>query len=241
MNHQCHIYPDDAQWDEIYEAIEEHRPPPWQSMAFHLAPQDDSLPGWKALLELVEEAARDKREVFAPKMKLGPDLWRDVITLPPSIEKLKQVKKLDLYRSDLLRIPPEIGEMESLVEFTPYTSYGLHWFPYEITRCRNLRASTVSTRALYGNYKYRPPFPSLASVVPALVPEHCSVCRGPIDASSVEQVWISSRVGTDVLPLLVNACTSACVSRLPAPAKGYFPAPHKGGLAVVQPLVDDVD
>lgn len=53
-------------------------------------------------------------------------------------------------------------------------------FPYELTRCPRLRASVVSTRALYGNFKYRPPFPAL---------------REP-----------------HVLPLLVNACSSACAS-----------------------------
>lgn len=39
-----------------------------------------------------------------------------------------------LYGSNLVRIPPEIGAMTSLEEFTPYTSYRLHWVPYEITR-----------------------------------------------------------------------------------------------------------
>lgn len=48
-----------------------------------------------------------------------------------------------------------------LLAFEPYTSYSLHWFPYELTRCMNLRDSTVSTRALYGNIKYRPAFPRL--------------------------------------------------------------------------------
>jgi hypothetical protein len=31
-------------------------------------------------------------------------------------------------------------------------------YPYEITRCTKLDQSSVSTRALYGNYKFRPPF-----------------------------------------------------------------------------------
>jgi len=239
MSHVCTMYPDDDTWDAIGEAIDERRPPPWPETALHLEPQDTSLPGWQALLELVDLAARDGREVFAPKQELGPELWQDVITLPPSIATLKGVKKLDLYRSHLLRLPPEIGGMERLVQFIPYTSYGLHWFPYEITHCRKLRASTVSTRALYGNRKYRPPFPSLDSVVPELVPAVCSVCGQPLDASSVEQVWISLGVGTDVLPLLVNACSPACVASLPAPAEGYVPVPHKGGPALVQPLADD--
>jgi hypothetical protein len=48
------------------------------------------------------------------------------------------------------------------VEFTPYMSYRLHWSPYEITRGARLNESSVSTRALYGNHKFRPPFPRLA-------------------------------------------------------------------------------
>jgi hypothetical protein len=69
------------------------------------------------------------------------------------------VKVLKLYGSALVRIRPEIGEMAALETIDLYTSYRLHWFPFEITRCSRLRDSTVSTRALYGNYKYRPPFP----------------------------------------------------------------------------------
>lgn len=40
---------------------------------------------------------------------------------------------------------------------------------------------------------------------------------------------------TDVLPLLVNACSTACVQLLPAPAEGYNMAPHQGGPEVEQP------
>ncbi|MDX2565372.1 hypothetical protein PV371_38115 [Streptomyces sp. TX20-6-3] len=66
-----------------------------------------------------------------------------------------------LYGSNLVRIPPEIGAMTSLEEFSPYTSHRLHWFPYEITRCWKLVRSTISTRSLFGNFKLRPPFPRL--------------------------------------------------------------------------------
>jgi hypothetical protein len=48
-------------------------------------------------------------------------------------------------------------------------------------------------------------------------------------------VWISLRVATDVLPLLVNACSTACVQALPAPAEGYVQQPHAGGAHVQQP------
>ncbi|MDI5905017.1 MULTISPECIES: hypothetical protein [Streptomyces] len=128
----------------------------------------------------------------------------------PSIAQLTAVRRLVLYGSNLVRIPPEIGAMTSLEEFTPYTSYRLHWFPYEITRCRKLTRSTVSTRALFGNYKLRPPpfpqlHPSPNSVVDidlgSLDPRHsgataihsCSVCDRPIEQSGLHQMWISLR------------------------------------------------
>ncbi|GLH95422.1 hypothetical protein [Phytohabitans aurantiacus] len=63
----------------------------------------------------------------------------------------------------------------------------------------------------------------------------CSVCDGPIDPARFRQVWISLRVATDVLPLLVNACSTACVEALPEPADGYVANPHQGGPAVQQP------
>ncbi|MEV6110061.1 hypothetical protein AB0M28_35960 [Streptomyces sp. NPDC051940] len=151
------------------------------------------------------------------------------------------MRQLVLYGSNLVRIPPEIGAMESLEEFDPYTSHRLHWFPYELTRCPKLRRSTVSTRALYGNYKYRPPFPSLTGgdapdpgVPGAAEIRRCSVCDGPV--AELRRVWISLHTsGADVLPLLVNACSAACVEALPTPARGYVPVPHTGGPGVEQP------
>jgi hypothetical protein len=54
----------------------------------------------------------------------------------------------------------------------------------------------------------------------------CSVCNAPVDRE-LHQVWISRRVGTDVLPLLVNACSAACVAALSEPHTGYVPSPHR--------------
>ncbi|KPI26622.1 hypothetical protein OV320_6291 [Actinobacteria bacterium OV320] len=205
-------------------------------LGFHTERQDTSAPGWRRLLELIGEAAADGREVFKPLVELTAEERRQVVTLPPDIGRLKRVRHLVLYGSNLVRIPPEIGAMESLEEFSPYTSYRLHWFPYELTRCPNLRSSTVSTRAVYGNYKTRLPFPALQQ--PAFEPDAvraCSVCAGPLPPSGPEQVWISSRVATDVLPLLVNACSRACLDALPEPAEHHVATPHRGGPTVVQP------
>ena len=53
------------------------------------------------------------------------------------------------------------SEKQNLEWFDTYTSHRLHRYPYEITRCQRLRSSSVSTRALYENFKTRLPFPHL--------------------------------------------------------------------------------
>jgi hypothetical protein len=216
------------------------------TVEFHGDRQDTNSPGWRHLLALVDEAVADGRPVFRPFTELSAGERRQVVTLPPTIERLTRVTHLVLYGTNLVRLPPEIGAMTSLEVFEPYTSHRLHWFPYELTRCAGLRDSTVSTRAVYGNVKFRPPFPSLRPVtgaagLDALDPgvrgadavRTCSVCDGSISAE-LHQAWISLKVATDVLPLLVNACSAACVAALPAPEPGYPAAPHTGGPDVVQ-------
>lgn len=229
------------------------KPQPHARVGFHAEQQDTSAPGWQRLLELIDEAAADGREEFWPLVGLSAEERRQIVTLPSSIATLTAVKRFVVYGSNLVRIPPEIGAMTSLEEFAPYTSYRLHWFPYEITRCRKLTRSTVSTRALFGNYKLRPPFPRLqpsqdsvadldaAHLDPrrwgATAVHSCSVCNQPIAQRGLHQVWISIRVATDVLPLLVNACSARCVDALPGGARDYIAVPHKGG-HVVQPPSD---
>ncbi|MEU7012421.1 hypothetical protein [Streptomyces sp. NPDC046385] len=219
-------------------------PHPRARVGFHAERQDTSAPGWRHLLHLIDEAAADRREEFRPLIELPPEERRQIITLPPSIAKLTAVRHLVLYGSNLVRIPPEIGAMTSLEEFTPYTSYRLHWLPYEITRCRKLTRSTVSTRALFGNHKLRAPFPkprpapaSVADLDPgdldarrweATAIRNCSVCDGPIEHGELHPVWISLRVATDVLPLLANACSPACVAALPCRAAPTNRTPPTG-------------
>lgn len=206
----------------------------------HAERQDTSLPAWKRLEELIEQGVEQRAEVFSPGPAIGREDWLRIITLPPSIGRLKSVKTLDLYGSSLVRLPPEIGDMESLELFDPYTSYCLHWFPWEITRCTRLRRSRVSTRALYGNYKNRLPFPDLRTeenraALELALPPACSVCRGEFDARGPMRRWISMLVGTDVLPLLVHACSPTCLDALPQPPENYLPKPHQGGRSLEQP------
>jgi hypothetical protein len=207
----------------------------WVEPKFHREIQDTSCQAWLALEAYVEKVAAKGSEEFSPPSGIGSELWEQIVTLPSSIKKLQSVKYVGLYGSHLVRIPPEMGDMTSLEEFDPYTSYKLHWFPYEITRCRKLKSSRVSTRALYGNYKYRPPFPRLPCEAPEIASSTCSICCGSFGSSGPLQRWISLGVGTDVLPLLVNACSNDCIQRLPKPADRYVPYPHQGGLKVEQP------
>ena len=126
----------------------QYRHEKWDELRVHDEAQDISSEAWHALEQYIAEVAASNRDELNPLAELGPEKWEQIVTLPPSIKNLKSVKFLELYGSHLVRIPPEIGEMISLEEFDPYTSNSLHWFPYEITHCRNLKRSRVSTRAL---------------------------------------------------------------------------------------------
>ncbi len=120
--------------------------------------QNRESESWKKLLVLIDEVIKDKKEEINPSKELGFEVWKDIRSLPKEIEKLKNIKHLMLYGSSLERFPQEIGELVSLEKFTPYTSYGLRWFPYEITQCEKLKDSTVSIRALFGNKKNKKSF-----------------------------------------------------------------------------------
>ncbi|HSY17874.1 MAG TPA: hypothetical protein VK815_06040 [Candidatus Acidoferrales bacterium] len=212
-----------------------------RELHLHTEVQDQGCEGWKLLETLVQKGIAKKSKEFAPGLEMPPELWSQIVTLPPSIAGLKSVRKLYLYGSHLVRIPVEIGEMEDLEELDIYTSYRLHWLPYEVTRCTKLRRSRASTRALYGNYKYRPPFPRIGNdkSKAEFSSNNCSVCGQRCPKAYSQQVWISLRVGADVFPLLVNACSQTCIGRLPHPAKDYVDRPHTGGLDVKQPAVDN--
>lgn len=204
--------------------------------------QDRNSVAWEKLCDYVDKVAIENRDEFSPVEELGQALFAQIHTLPETISKLKKVKKVWLYGSKLKRIPPEIGEMEALEYFDPYTSYDLHWLPYEITKCKNLKSSRVSTRALYGNWKNRMGFPSLTHnpVRYSGNTVNCSICGKTMTYEQTNQLWISLNVGTDVLPLLTNLCSKECESKLPAPPKDYVQFAHKGGADLEQPL-DEVE
>jgi len=189
------------------------------------------------LCENVDDLAVTNAEDFSPEKKLGADLFLQIYTLPESISALKTVKRIYLYGSKLKRIPVEIGQMASLEFFDPYTSYDLHWIPYEIIECKNLKDSRVSTRTLYGNYKNRMGFPSLDNNPIRYLGDKvkCSICKKEISYTETNQLWISLWIGSDTLPLLANLCSKECECQLPKPPAEYIRFPHKGGSKLQQP------
>lgn len=206
----------------------------------HPEAQDTSCDAWRIVCENIEAASVRGDTTLEPLGGLDVEQRQHVITLPADIGRLKNVRKLRLYGTHLVRLPPEIGGMAALEELDVYTSRCLHFFPYEITRCGALRGSRVSTRALYGNFKHRPPFPHLKlpenrEALSQLTPSSCSVCAGPLGDAAPVRRWITLAVGTDWLPLLVTACSMDCIRALPKPPPNYVQEPHTGGHHIAQP------
>lgn len=220
--------------DEEADALES-APIKWSESLFHVDAPFRTQRAWDIACEIIDKAARRKRT----ELNLGKEMDRQdylaLHTLPASIGELKDLKKLVVYGSNLSSIPREIAGCENLKSFEPYTSYRLHWFPYELRRCPKLKSSCVSTRTLYGNYKLRPPFPDLSAARWNWIDgeSRCSVCDTP--SAEPEQFWISQAVATDVLPLLVSVCSPECLENVAPGAKDYLLEPHKGGLGIKQP------
>ena len=223
-----------------------------QQITLHNEVQDTLCDPWTKLIGMIDDAASLGAEHFSPFIDMPMDQRQQIITLPTSISELSMVEELNLYGSQLRYLPAEIGRMKNLKRFTPYTSYALHWFPYELTRCSEMADSTISTRALFGNFKSRSAFPQLkpwhqntrvSDAFRALYEQHwsqwatrpCSVCDRDFKDNQEFRYWISLRVGTDVVPLLVNACSQSCIDSLPKGAKGHVQEPHKGGPDIIQP------
>lgn len=199
----------------------------------HVEMQDTSAPGWVALLALID-VSRNVAE-FDPSITIPADHWSDVVSLPAEIKSLAVVSQLRLYGSHLRRLPPEIGSLSALRSLDIYTSYSLHWLPYEVTRCKLLCDTRMSTRALYGNTKTRLPFPRLSGPHGALQPQTCSVCDKPFTERGALPFWTTQRIGTDMTPLLAHCCSPECTARIPDSPPGYYSRPHKGGGGVGMP------
>ena len=195
----------------------------------HVEVQDEGVAGWQQLTKLVDDFEQSGATFLAPSKHIPWEHWQHVITLPREVAALTCVQEFLAYGSNLRRLPPEIGRMSSLRKFDIYTSYALHWLPYEIMRCQDLYWSAMSTRTLYGNRKTRLPFPRLSNPIDVLMPETCSVCDLPFEGRSPQVYWTTQRVGTDDVPLLIHGCSYACIEQVPSAPPGYVARPHRGG------------
>jgi hypothetical protein len=201
----------------------------------HAEVQDTTCDAWHRVVDAVARASREGTVDFDPLEGLTDAERLQVTTLPASIGDLPSVRILRLYSSCLARLPPQIGGMQSLEVLDVYRSYRLHYFPYELSRCQALRDSRVSTRTGYGNEKIQRPFPDLlhpanATTLSALAPSVCSVCASPLDNGFLPR-WVTRALGTDWMPLLVYACSTACVDALPWPTGSFKKEPHLGDVA----------
>mmetsp|Transcript_37139 Transcript_37139/g.86361 ORF Transcript_37139/g.86361 Transcript_37139/m.86361 type:complete len:286 (-) Transcript_37139:80-937(-) len=192
----------------------------------HWVPQNTGCEAWRKLVASVQRCARSRAARFCITEELTSGEMLQITTLPSSIGDCTDLEHLQLYGTNITRLPPEIGNLTSLQSFTPYTTHCLHWYPYELVHCGNLHDSTVSTRA---NYKHRSfEFPCLGrerypleALDPSIWRDYlaspsapirpCSVCRTPFEDYGHYRVWVSRVVATDVLPLLVNACSERCL------------------------------
>ena len=206
-----------------------------QVPTLHADHQDASTPGWMQTLEQIRAATADRTQTFEPSAHMPWEDWMTVITLPKQVADLRSVRTIRLYGSHLQRLPPEIGRMTMLHDLDVYTSYNLHWLPYEILRCKNLKESRMSTRALYGNRNTGLPFPRLRGPMDSLTPDTCSVCDQAFGDNTPRLYWTTQRVGTDYVPLLAHSCSESCTASVPNAPPGFFARPHKGGGGVGMP------
>lgn len=196
--------------------------------AIHVEPQKE-VDACAKTRAYIKETAISSGKLFEPSAQMPWEEWMKLIALPKEIETLDKVEEIRLYGSHLRRIPPEIGKMAALRNLDVYTSYSLHWLPYEIRRCKHLQDSRMSTRALFGNRKTRLPFPILSKPIAALMPSVCSICEGSFEKLEPRPVWTTQRIGTDIVPLLAHSCSRDCTNAIPDSPPRYFPRPHKGG------------
>ena len=125
---------------------------------------------------------------------------------------------------------------------------GFQWLFWkgEITNCKKLKDSRVSTRALFGNFKNRKAFPNLKKLKIKYHDQYtnCSICKKKVFYNDIKQMWITLWVATDHLPLLINLCSKNCQDKLdslPKPPPYYLQSPHQGGEDLEKPKMTHLE
>jgi uncharacterized protein (TIGR02996 family) len=216
---------------------------------FHLEPQDRKSSGWMRLLELIDEAVADGRETFDASHGMTAKQIMEIRTLPESVAKLKKVRNFYFTNSYLIRLPAEIGEMTELEKLDLSHAARLHWFPYELTKCRKLKRLICQSTHLYG---YTGQFPSLdvgsdvslgrkemetlhVNGVDRKPDRICSLCFSTFEDRRRYRFWTTLRFAGEPLPFLVNSCSELCLARLPESPTTFPQRPHRGGPNISYP------
>jgi uncharacterized protein (TIGR02996 family) len=174
--------------------------------------QDTEAPAWRRLEEEIRAASDDGGELFAPLRPYRRDHWLQIVTVPPSIGELLHVRALDLNGAQLFRLPPELGNLRHLEYLRLSSSRGLHWLPFELTRCTRLIGLEGPPR-------------SYDAARPRLVPDRpppglpgwharerlCSVCETAYVDEQRHRDFVARRLGGHDVVLLVNACSAGCL------------------------------
>ena len=193
----------------------------WRKSPLHDDIQDTTSDAWKWVCDQIETGIETEQTELDFR-------GVQVVTLPRSIGRLTTLRRLYLYGSYIARLPRELGLLPELTKLEPYTSYNLHYYPYELARAPQLRLTIVSTRPLYGNVKFRP-----RSRYSHRATSRCrhvrAACAMRCSRPGRHRYWTSRRVASDVMPLLINACSAACLANALPPAEGYVAKPHRGG------------
>ena len=206
----------------------------------HADRQQTDCDAWSTLCRWIDAPENcEATELILPNI-VGHDGCGSIVELPKSLRRLKKLRHLSCYGSNLVRVPAWITDLQMLEELDLYCSYRLHWLPFELVRMPALTKSRISTRALFGNYKYRAPFADLLLLrqrdgLEAAFPSSCSICSSPMQFDDALIRWVTLRIATDVVPLLVFGCSPSCLDRVPESPENYVQGIHTGGIAVQQP------
>lgn len=191
----------------------------------------------------LDEFMREERGLRELRLTgvLSPEEAMQIRALPPSLANWSgTLETLNLYGTNLVELPREVGQLRKLTTIVIHTSYCLHYLPYEVMHCPRLCHLSASPGAIYGEKGNK--FPALR--VPAAVrtlkdlslaaclefgltiPESlrelrdmaktmfpCSTCRQKWVGPNAALFWVTKMIGQQSMALLIHACSKECVRR----------------------------
>ena len=201
--------------------------PRWRNSPIH----DDIQDTTSGCVEVGLRSDRDRHREGADRARLPRRPGRDAAAFDRPVDDAAPTIPGRLYIGGASRARSSAGAHQARAVHLVQPAL----LPIRAPRAPQLRLSTVSTRALYGNVKFRPPFPLLAPRDEPMPPRPCSMCDAMFEDRGRHRYWTSRRVASDVMPLLINACSAACLANALPPSEGYVAKPHRGGPNLQQP------